>query len=89
MVPSVPRRYITCDNEGDVYVGFVLHYHYIGLDQTSMNVESSDSSTVANLTATTCTGNNPQKDGQAENPQDDATIEQGDTLQITGGWPIS
>ena len=90
MIPILPRSYITCDSEGDVYVGLVIQYHYVGLDQTSMDVETSNSSTVTNLTATACNGDNPPKDGQAStagNPLDDATIEQGDvhTLQITGG----
>ena len=90
MIPIFPRSYISCDSEGDVYVGLVLRYHYVGLDQISMYVETSDCNTVASLVATTPTGDNPPKDIQtstAENPLDDATIEQGDvhTIEITGG----
>ena len=87
MIPVLPRSYISCDSEGDVYVGLVLQYHYVGLDQISMEV---DCNTVASLVATTCTGDNLPKDTQtstADNPLDDATIEQGDvhTIEITGG----
>ena len=29
MIPILPRSYITCDSEGDVYVGLVIQYHYV------------------------------------------------------------
>ena len=70
-----------------------MQYHYVGLDQIPMNVQTSNS-TMANLVATTCATDNPPEDGQAsttENLLDDATIEQGDqhTMQITGGLQAS
>ena len=84
MTPILPRSYIKYDSEGEVYVGLVLQYHYVGLDQMSMNI---DSPVVATEGTTTC---NPPEHCQAntdENPLDDATIEKGDehTIQITGG----
>ena len=73
------------DSEGEVYVCLVLQYHYVGLDQMSMDII--DSTVVATEGTTTC---NPAEHSQAttdENPLDDETIEQGDnhTIQITGG----
>ena len=84
MTPILPRSYIKYDSEGEVYVGLVLQYHYVGLDRMSMDI---DSTVVAAEGTATC---NPQGQYQAstdENPLDDATIEQGDehTIQITGG----
>ena len=38
MTPILPRSYISCDSEGDVYVGLELQYHYVGLDQTKTEV---------------------------------------------------
>ena len=83
MIPILPRSYIVCDSEGDVYVGHILQYHFVGLDQMSMEVETSD-------TIHTSKANSFPEDGivsTTENPLDDATIEQGDeyTIQITGG----
>ena len=84
MTPILPRSYIKYDSEGEVYVGLVLQYHYVGLDQMSMDI---DSTVVATEDTAIC---NPPEQGHAstnENPLDDATIEQGDehTIQITGG----
>ena len=59
MIPILPRSYTICDSEDDVYVGLILQYHYVGLDQISVDVETSDSRTVANLVAPTCTAHNP------------------------------
>ena len=84
MIPILPRSYTKYDSQGEMYVGLVMQYHYVGLDQIPM--ETIDS-TVASLVATTCTTHDPPEASTTEIPLDDATIEQGDehTMQITGG----
>ena len=32
MTPILPRNYTKFDSEGEVFVGLVLQYHYVGLD---------------------------------------------------------
>ena len=89
MISILPRSYIKHATQGEVYVGLIMQYHYVGLDHIPMDVETNDN-IVANLVATTCTTDIPPEDSQAsttETPLDEATIEQGDehTIQITGG----
>lgn len=63
MIPILPRSFITYDSDGDPYIGLIFQYHYVGLDQISMPIKTRDSRTVANLVASTCTGDNPPKNG--------------------------
>ena len=89
MIPILPRTYIKYDSQGEVCVGLIMQYHYVGLDPIPMDVPTIDS-IIPNLVATSCIVGGPSRDSQAgttETPLDDATIEQGDehTLQITGG----
>ena len=39
MTPILPRTYIKYDSQGVVYVGLVLQYHYVGLDQMNMSID--------------------------------------------------
>ena len=83
MVTILPRSYIVCDSEGDVYVGLILQYHFVGLDQMSMDVETSDRTHTTSIADSSPEGGIV---GTTDNPLDDATIEQGNehTMQITG-----
>ena len=58
IIPMFTRSYTKYNSRGEVYmyVGLIMQYHYVGLDQLPLEVETSDS-TVANLVATTCTYN--------------------------------
>ena len=60
MIEILPRSYIKHASQGEVYVGLIMQYHYVGLNQMPMDVGTSDN-IVANLVAITCTTNIPQK----------------------------
>ena len=77
MIPILPRNYI-CDSEGKVYVGLVPQYHYVGYDQISMDVETSDCNTAASLAPSTFTGDNSPEDSHAstaENSLDTISVD--------------
>ena len=64
MISILPRTYTKYDSQGEVFVGLIMQYHYVGFDQIPMDVETSDS-TVAKLVPTTCTTDDLLEDGQA------------------------
>ena len=79
LIPILPRNNLSFTTKGDVYLGLLLKFHYVGLDQTSMDIET-----------TIQTGHNSQENSYSSTPDnsvDDATFQQGDNhlLQITGG----
>ena len=74
MTHVVPRSGVS---QCDVYVGLILQYHYVGLDQVSMDID------------TDLGGNSPEDTPprRTDDPLDDDSIEKGDehVMQITGG----
>lgn len=90
MIPILPRTYINYASQGEVYLGLILQYRYVGLDKfIQMDIQTSDSK-VANQLVPLCTPDNLPQDGKTsigDNLLDDATFEHGDehTIQITGG----
>ena len=81
MIQILPRSYIKHASQGEVYVGLIMQYHYVGLDQMPMDVGTND-----NIVADHATPEDSQA-STTETPLDDATIDKGDehTIQITGG----
>ena len=47
MIPILPRSYIKYNSQGEVYTGLSMQYHYIGLDQIPMDIDSTVAGVVA------------------------------------------
>ena len=76
-------------SQGDVNLGFIMQYHYVGLDRMTTPNEASLVEIAFTSNETHNVDNIPEgsHSDNTDGPLDDATIEEGDehTRQITGG----